>query len=143
MATLSNNDIARAIYGTLESKTRKDMPLAFKRVVSFLNKRRLLSKAPDILKKLEEIINLKEDRLMVKVLSSRKLDEKIREELKALLIKKYKSKEVVFTEKINEHLIGGVRLEIKDLQTGRDEVIDLTVKKQFTRLQEHLIKGQQ
>lgn len=132
MAIISNNDIASAIYGVLENKKEVEHAPVFKEIVKFLDRRRLFSKAPSILKKLEEIINLKENRLMVRVSSARQLDEKTRKELIILLMSKYQSKDVELKERLDEKLLGGVRLEIND------EVIDLTLKKQIEKLKEHL-----
>ncbi|MCM2339513.1 MAG: F0F1 ATP synthase subunit delta [Burkholderiales bacterium] len=134
MATLSNNDIARAIYGATKDKNKEELSLVFTKVAEFLDRRRLLSRAPDILKKLNEIINKDESRIEVKVLSAKKISEKIKSELVQNLSKRYKVKEIVLLEKIDEKLLGGIRLEIND------EVIDLTVKKKISKLQEHLIK---
>ncbi len=134
MATTSNNDIAYAIYSASKGKRKDELPIFFKKVVQFLDERHLLSKSGEIFKKLDEIINLEEDRVVVKVSSVKKLTEKAKKELHQFIEKRYKAKEVLFIEELNDKLLGGVRLEIKD------EVIDLTIKNKINKLQEHLIK---
>jgi F-type H+-transporting ATPase subunit delta len=134
MATLSNNDIAESIYSILKGKSKEELHIIFKKIVEFLDKRRLLSRSKDILEKLEKIINLNEDKIIVKASSAKRLSEKIKGELISILRKRYKAKEIILLEKLDEKLLGGVRLEIDD------EVIDLTVKKKIQKLQEHLIK---
>lgn len=134
MATISNNDIARAIYSVLKDKNKEEHKALFKKIIDFLNRKRLLTKVPDILEKLDKIINKEEERIVVKISSARKLTEKSKNELKVLLEKRYKMKEIVFIEKLDEKLLGGMRLEIND------EIIDLTIKNKIKKLQEHLIK---
>jgi ATP synthase F1 delta subunit len=134
MATISNNDIAYAIYSASKGKRKDELPVFFKKVVEFLEKRRLLSKSKDILKKLDEVINLEEEKVVVKVSSVKKLSEKAKKELHQFIEKRYKAKQVLFIEELNDKLLGGIRLEIKD------EVIDLTIKNKIKKLQEHLIK---
>ena len=134
MATISNNDIADAIYSLSKNKSREQLPLLFKNVAIFLKNRRLLSRAPDILNKLNKTIDLNEERIVAKVSSSRKLTEKAKKYLCSSLEKRYRAKEVLLIESLDEKLLGGVRIEIND------EVIDLTIKKKMEKLQEYLIK---
>lgn len=134
MATLSNNDIARAIYLVSKDKTHTELHDVNKKVVEFLARRRLLSKTPDILERLDKIINYESEKIVVKVSSVRKLKEELKKELIFFLKKRYRVKEVVLTETLDEKLLGGVRLEIND------EIIDLTAKNKIKKLQEHLIR---
>ena len=134
MATLSNNDIAHAIYLVSKDKTHTELHDVNKKVVEFLARRQLLSKTPDILERLDKIINYESEKIVVKVSSARKLKEELKKELIFFLKKRYKVKEVVLTETLDEKLLGGVRLEIND------EIIDLTVKNKIKKLQEHLIR---
>lgn len=134
MITTSHNDIAHAIYLATEGKSREELSVLFKKIIKFLDRRRLLFRAPEILASLDKIINLKEGRVVVKVSSARELSPKAKKDLSSFLEKHYKAKEVVLIEKLNEKLLGGVRLEIND------EIIDLTVKNKIKKLQEHLIK---
>ena len=134
MATISNNDIAQAIYLVSKDKTHPELHDLNKKVVEFLARRRLLSKTPDILERLDKIINYESEKIVVKVSSVRKLKEELKKELIFFLKKRYKVKEIILTEILNEKLLGGVRLEIND------EIIDLTVKNKIKKLQEHLIR---
>ncbi|KKQ87181.1 MAG: hypothetical protein UT09_C0019G0007 [Parcubacteria group bacterium GW2011_GWF2_38_8] len=134
MATLSNNDIARAIYLTSKNKTGLELSEMFGRIIKFLVRRRLLSRVPDILEKLRKIINLEDKRIEVKILSSRKLKEKTKNDVVSILKKRYKAKEVIIEEVADEKLLGGMRIEVND------EIIDLTIKRKIKKLQEYLIK---
>lgn len=134
MATLSNNDIARAIYLISKDKTHPELREINNKIVKFLARRRLLSKSPDILERLNKIINKETDRIVVKVQSARKLKEEIKRELTTFLKKRYKVKEVVLEEELDEKLLGGIKIEIND------EIIDLTAKNKIKKLQEHLTR---
>ena len=134
MATLSNNDIARAIYLISKDKTNIELHDIDKKVVKFLTRRRLLSKSRDILERLSKIINHENERIIVKISSPKKLKEESKKELTLLLKKRYEAKEVVLVETLDEKLLGGIRIELND------EIIDLTVKNKIKKLQEHLIR---
>ena len=57
MATISNNDIAQAIYLNFKDKIGDELALSLKDVVNFLHRKRLLNKSKDILLRLNKIIN--------------------------------------------------------------------------------------
>lgn len=134
MTTLSNNDIARAIYLVSKDKTHPELHDINNKVVKFLVRRRLLSKSSDILERLNKIINNEDGRIVVKIQSAKKLKEEMKNELTTFLKKRYKVKEVVLKEELDEKLLGGVRIEIND------EIIDLTAKNKIKKLQEHLTR---
>jgi F-type H+-transporting ATPase subunit delta len=134
MTTLSNNDIARAIYLVSKGKTNTELHTINDKIIKFLARRRLLSKSRDILERLNKIINHENERVVAKVLSVRKLKEESKKELILLLKKRYGAKEVVITETLDEKLLGGMRVEVND------EIIDLTVKNKIKKLQEYLTR---
>ncbi len=134
MATLSNNDIARAIYLVSREKTHTELQEINRKVIKFLDRRRFLSKSKDILEKLNNIINIESGKITVKVLSAKKLNEELKKELIFFLKKRYGVKEILLTETLDEKLLGGIRLEVND------EIIDLTVKNKIKRLQEYLTR---
>ncbi len=134
MATISNNDIARAIYLVSKDKTSVELHDINTKVVRFLVRRRLLSKTPDILVRLNETINHEEERVVAKVSSIRKLDEGLKNELISFLKERYKAKEVTLKEALDEKLLGGIKVEVGD------EIIDLTIKNKIKKLQEYLTR---
>jgi F-type H+-transporting ATPase subunit delta len=134
MATLSHNDIAKAIYLVSKDKTGSELHNVYASVTKFLARRRLLSKSKDILERLDKIINQEKGRIVVKVSGAKKLKEESKKELNHFLKERYKAKEVVLAEGLDEGLIGGMKIEVND------EIIDLSVKNKIKKLQEHLIK---
>ncbi len=134
MATLSNNDIARAIYLVSKDKTEIELREINTKIIEFLTRKRLISKVPGILEKLNKIINNEEEKLEIKISTKTKLKEEVKKELIFFLKERYKVKEIVLTERLDEKLIGGMKIEIGD------EIIDLTVKNKIKKLEEHLIR---
>jgi len=128
MATATNNDIAKAIY--LASKENEGDIVAH--TMRFLVRKRLLSRAPDILSKLENLINKAENKIVVKVVTAEKLETKERTELEHFLKKRYGALHVLFNEVIDKNVIGGIKVEVGD------EILDLTVKHRINKLQAYL-----
>lgn len=135
MTNISNNDIAHAIYLVSKDKDQTGRSLIFTKIIQFLVRRKLLSKTPDILARLDKIINKEEGRIVAKVSSKNKLEEKTKENLIHTLSKRYSAREVAIVSCLDEKLLGGLRVEVDD------EVIDLTLKNRIGKLQEYLIKS--
>jgi F-type H+-transporting ATPase subunit delta len=136
MSTVTNNDIAKAIYLTLKSEGVQE-GAQYDKVVEFLARKRLLSRAHDILSRLARIINTTEGRTIVKVSSAEPLTEKTREHLTQALGKYYPKKKIVLEEEVETGLVGGLRLEVND------EVIDLSVRNKLNKLQTYLTQPAQ
>jgi len=134
MATMSNNDIAHAIYLSSKDKTSAEQALIFPKITQFLFRRRLMSQAPDILSRLDKIINESKGVVVVKISSKDKLHENTKREISHILKQKYSAKEIHLIESLDEKLLGGFKIEVND------EVIDLTIKNKISKLQEYLTK---
>lgn len=135
MAITTNNNIARAINLASKGYDKENEHLFFQKVIKFLNKRRLLRQAPDILQKLERIRNNEDGIIAAEIKSPKKLDESIKKSLTDILAKHYSAKSVNFTEKLDEKLLDGWKIEIND------EIIDLSMRNRINKLKEHLIKN--
>ena len=135
MTVISNNNIAQAIYTASKEHTPTEQPAFLKKVVQFLARKRLFSKASDILARLDKIINDEEGKVVAKVFSVEKLSEVAKKEITHSLAKRYGGKTIVLEEDLDEKLLGGYRIEVND------ELIDLTIKNRMKKLQEHLTKN--
>lgn len=133
MATITNNDIAKAIYLGTKDLKGDALHVAMKNTVAFLARKNLLSKQKDILARLQRIVNEERGALEVSVWSKDKLSDKTKHEIKHILTERYGDKELILEEHIDESLLGGFKLGIKD------EMIDLTLKTKIKNLQKHLI----
>ena len=94
-----------------------------------------MSKAPDILKQLKKIVNESEGIIEAKVSTAKRLGATERYQLIQELKQRYKAKDVTLSEVINEKLLGGLKVEVKD------EVIDLTTKGKILKLQTYLMQS--
>ena len=135
MNTVSSNNLARAIYLTVKDKTSAEQSLSFKNIVQFLVRKRLLSKAPDILLRLNKIINEDEGIIEAKISSVEKMKETTKQEFKQRLSKRYSGKTVKIIENLDKKLLGGFKIEVND------EVIDLSVRNRIEKLQEYLTRS--
>ena len=134
MATLSNNDIAEAIYLSSKDKSAGEQSLVISKITQFLFRKRLLYRAPEILSCLDKIINYKEGKVVAKVSSKEKLSENTKRDITHILKQRYSAQHIILTENLDEKLLGGFKIEVDD------EVIDLTLKNKIRKLQEYLIK---
>lgn len=134
MTTISNNDIARAIYLMSKDKSSSEQTKISEKVVNFLFKKRMLSKASLVLSQLSKIINQAEGRVIAKVSSVEKLSHQTKTHLEHSIKKRYGAKEVVLNESLDSKLLGGLKIEVNN------EVIDLSIKNKIGKLQAHLIK---
>lgn len=135
MAVLSNNEIAEAILSSYEGRKKEEYGGISKKVIKFLERRYLLSRAPEILEKIGEISDKKERKLKVKIASARTLGDKEKKELKEILKRHYGAEEAVLEEKIDQNLLGGMKIE------AGGEVIDLSLRYKIKKLQEYLLKN--
>lgn len=134
MSSISNNQIAQAIYLSTKGKRGRELGETLENTTRFLIRRRLTSRAPDILSRLNQIINEKEGTVVAKATSAKKLGGIIKKDLIHLLKKHYLAKEVLLEEQIDERVLGGVRIEVGD------EVIDLTLKNKIGQLKDYLMR---
>jgi F0F1-type ATP synthase delta subunit len=85
MTTISDNDIARAIYFLSKGKSGVEQVNLSKKVVNFLFRKRLLSKASLILSQLRKIINQEESRVTARISSPEQLKPQIKTHLEQIL----------------------------------------------------------
>lgn len=135
MATITNNDIAQAIYLSAKGKTGTELDTVLAQSVKLLADKRLLSKSGAILSKVQSLIDIDTGITRATVSSPRKLEKSSISEITEALKKRYGSKEVVFNELLAPDLIGGIKIEVGD------EVIDASLKGKVKKLQDHLINN--
>ena len=134
MTSISNNDIARAIYLSSKDKSPSEMHQVHEKVINFLVRRRLISKSSSILLELKKIINSEHGIVPANVFSAHRLHEKKEKNLVHFLKKRYSAKEVALNPVLDKPLLGGMRVEVSD------EVIDLTLKNKVEQLQKYLTR---
>ena len=133
MTTISNNNVAHALYLNSKGKNGKELTDFSINATRFLFRRRLTAKIPDILKHLENMIHREEGTIVVKIITAHKLSHDTKNELSHSLKKRYNIENVILEEIMEPKLLRGYRIEVND------EVIDLSMKNKISQLQQHLI----
>ena len=133
MATISVNNIASAIYESSQDKDGAELDIVMKKAVDLISKKHLMSKSNEILNQLEKIIDRKDELVRAKISSKVKIDKKITDEIDDFIKKRYKVKHTVLEFTVDEKLLGGMRIEV------RDEIIDMTTRNKIKKLQNYLI----
>lgn len=133
MATISINNLAKAIYESSERKDGVELDIVIKKTVSLISKKHLLSKTKEILARLEKIVDKNDKVVRAKISSRIKIDKKIITEIENFIKKKYKAKNTVLEFEVDEKLLGGIKIE------SGDEIIDTTLKNKIKKLQNYLI----
>ena len=131
---ISTKKIAQAIHASTKNKSGKELEQSLVNVVEFLAKKNLLSKAPQILKQLEETLNTEGRIVRAKVSSKSELGKHTTDELKHALQHRYKAEDIVLDLHEDKTLLGGIKIETQD------EIIDLSIENKLNQLQNHLLK---
>ena len=133
MSKISIKNITEVIEETTRGKSGAELEFVLKNIVKFLYTKKLLSQSPQILEKLEEEINKKENRIQMKIRSANKISENKKKEIEKEMKNKYKAKEIVSEYFEDKSLLGGMKIEI-----GED-TIDGTYRNRLNQLEKHLI----
>ncbi len=133
MAKISTKQVAQAIYSSAKDKSGAELEYALGNCVEFLAKKNLLSKAPEILRHLENISDAEQNILRAKVLSRVPLNKTATDTVKNLLKTRHKTKTPALEWREDKSLIGGMRIETED------EVLDLSLKNKINQLQNYLL----
>ena len=133
MATISINNIARAIYESSLKKSGGDIDVVVKNAVSLISKKHLMGKSKEIIAQIEKIMDKDEGIVRTNISSKIKLTKKETDEIEEFIKKRYKAKNVITEFEIDEKLLGGIKIEVGD------EIIDTTLKNKIKKLENYLI----
>lgn len=81
MATISINNLARAIYESSLKKDGVELDAVMKKAVNLITKKHLISKSKEILIQLEKIIDKNDEVVRAKISSKIKIDKKASDEI--------------------------------------------------------------
>jgi F-type H+-transporting ATPase subunit delta len=135
MATISINNIARAIYESSHDKEGAQLDVVTKNAITLISEKHMLGKSKEILARLEKIVDKNEEIVRAKVSTKGKLDKKIITEIEDYIKKRYKAKNTILEFTESDDLLGGIKIEVGD------EVIDMTLKNKIHRLKNYLINS--
>lgn len=135
MATISINNLAKAIYESGKDKSGTDLAHVMENATKFLAEKHMLGKAPQILEVLENITDSHDGIVRVKISSKEKLSNKLKDEAEEIVKKRYKAKVVYLEEYEDKNLLGGIKIEVGD------EIINMTLRNKLDKLQNYLIES--
>ncbi len=135
MANISIKNIAEAIYESGKNKSGTSLESTMKNATRILDEKHLLSKAPQILEKLQQITDKSENVVRVKIYSANKLTKKDIDDIEESIKKRWGAKEVEMSLIEDKGLIGGIKIEVGD------EIINMTLRNKLEKLQDYLIKN--
>lgn len=134
MAVSRTKELAAALLDLTDGKTEEESKKALKEFAAYLGKKGLLSKVNPIIEEYRELYNKKHTIVEATVTLVSRLDEKTRIELREALKKKHKAREVHMLEKVDQRLIGGMKIQIGDT------VYDSSIQNSLKQLQAQLLK---
>ena len=135
MGNISIKNIAEAIYESGKNKSGTSLESTMKNATRILDEKHLLSKAPQILEKLQQITDKSENVVRVKIYSANKLTKKDIDDIEESIKKRWGAKEVEMSLIEDKGLIGGIKIEVGD------EIINMTLRNKLEKLQDYLIKN--
>ncbi len=108
--------------------------LSMKDFVAFLAKNKMLGCVDEIIREFEMLYNKKHNNIEATVTVTERLSEHKQTEIRHALKEKYKADTVHLTEKIDQRLIGGVKIQVGDT------VYDSSVRNTLRQLETQLLK---
>lgn len=121
---------AQGLLGLAQAATKKEIPSIVEQFVQFLVRTRQWRFANEILEQIENLVRVEEGKVKVVVESANHVDKFMRQHILDFL--RRKENEVEFEEKIDQSILGGVKLRLNDL------LIDATLSGQLERLRQQL-----
>jgi len=135
MSKISNDNLAWAIYLAVKDKTPAGRSMLLRDIVRFLAKKKLLTQAPKILARLNQIIDKDRGGVAAKVWSVQKLSARTKEKLAHFLARRFGGKTATLEENLDVELLGGYKIAVQD------EILDLCLRNRIGQLQAHLTRN--
>ncbi len=101
-------------------------------LVKVLSKKKAGEHAYAIMKEVQTILHEKEGYIQAQVTVSTRLSTQEKSHIKEIIKKKYKAKDVLLVERLDERIIGGIKIQVGD------EVFDGSIKSKLQELRTRL-----
>jgi F-type H+-transporting ATPase subunit delta len=132
MAKRNVQQIARAVSSLAEGRNKKEIETLAKDTVAFLAKNKMITHANELLVQIEKEENKKEGILVAEITVKEKLSKSTKDNISNMLEKQYKGNKIEIREKLDDKIIGGIKIKIEDT------VIDNTIIGRMKNLQKIL-----
>ncbi len=127
--------LAGALFALTEEATDEEARRATHEFAEYLRKKGMLSYEEAIINEYHKLYNEKYKIIEATVTLSARLPERTKTHLSEALKEKYGASEVHLVEKVDERLIGGMRIKVGD------EILDSSIKHVLEDLEEKLTSG--
>lgn len=114
MIKISPKQMAQLLLELTRGKSEAEIQPILKEYVALLGKKRLINKTPEIIEMYRTLYNTEENIAEVTVTLISKLDSDTRTKLSGALKEKLGVSEVQMIEKVDERLLGGIKIQVKD-----------------------------
>ncbi len=134
MKASRTKELAQALHDLTLGKSEAEIKQVTKDFAGYLAKKGMLGQADTVMDEYRKIYNRTNGIVEATVTLTARLPEATRLELREALKKKYKAREVHMLEKVDQRLIGGMKVRVGD------EVFDASVQNSLKQLQAQLLK---
>jgi F-type H+-transporting ATPase subunit delta len=124
---------AKTLYELTLDKSQSEIGDVISEFAKLLAKKNQLKLLPKIIEKFNQIWNKENGIIEAEVMSANKLESHQVHKVASYLKEKYKAKEVLINDIVNESLRGGIIIQVGD------EVMDGSVERQLRNLRERLV----
>ena len=125
---------AKTLLEITENKSEKEISGIAVRFIETLNKNGQFKESEKIIEKFSELYNAKHGIVEAEIITRYKIQDTRYKQIEDFLKAKYKAKEVVIKNVVDEKIKGGIIIKIGD------EVLDGSIKFQLNRLEKALMK---
>lgn len=134
MKASRTTEFARALLEMTDGASRETAETAVKDFARYLKDKGQLTHAPRIMAEYQRLYNTKHGIVEASVTLAARLGEPERKKLKEALIRKYGATDAVIDERVDQRLIGGMKIQVGD------ELHDTSLKHSLGQLQAQLLK---
>lgn len=131
---ISATQYATTLYELTQDKSKSEVDSIAKKFIELLIKNRQIKLAGKIIEKFSEIYNRKNGIIEAEITSREVLSNELRNKVSNYVSNKYKAKEVVINNKIDESIKGGIIIKVGD------EIIDASISGKLRSLKSSLKK---
>jgi len=130
---ITTNQYAKSLYEMTAGKSKREIDGVAGNFIKFLIKNRQKKMFPKIIQRFSEIWNNENGVVETEVITSRTNDQGTMNSIEKFIKDKYQAKEVIFKNKVDSNIKGGIIIKIGD------EVLDGSIATQLKELKQKLI----
>jgi F-type H+-transporting ATPase subunit delta len=134
MKSVDTKYLAQVLLDTTDGMGEEVFARSVKDFAQYLEKKGLFSLVDEIISQYTILYNKKHNIIEATVTSAKQLPGKTKQELQEALKKKYNATEIAIKEKLDEEIIGGIKIKIGDT------VLDNSLSNSLYQLETQLLK---